>query len=244
MSLSSAKAMLDAQGGDPVTGYISKADVQGSYDELVNDTALTGTTTAAAITCAGVVTAAATSGFILGAGGPKMLSGTGSPEGVVTAPAGSMWTDTAATTGAVRWCKASGAGNTGWIVEYGDTGWRDITTLIEAGVQATNAGMLLYVRRQNGNVQLRLRESAAGSATGAITVVGSAVTGFMCDTAAASKRFAPVFQDDSAVLIPAATLYVDYGSIIIFGGTAVRQHANIEYPAASAWPAALPGVAA
>lgn len=50
--------------------------------------------------------------------------GTGSPEGKVAAPVGSIYTDTAATNGAVRWIKTSGTGTTGWSVEYGDTGWR------------------------------------------------------------------------------------------------------------------------
>ena len=57
MSLSSAKAKLDAQGGDPVTGYISKTDHQESYDELVDDTALTGATTAEALDVTGALTA-------------------------------------------------------------------------------------------------------------------------------------------------------------------------------------------
>ena len=53
--------------------------------------------------------------------------GTGSPEGKVAAPVGAIYTDTAATNGAIRWIKASGTGSTGWRVEYGDTGMRDIS---------------------------------------------------------------------------------------------------------------------
>ena len=52
------------------------------------------------------------------------MSGTGSPESVVTAPVGSTWIDTAAPTGAIQWIKATGTGNTGWVVQYGDTGRR------------------------------------------------------------------------------------------------------------------------
>lgn len=53
MTVESAKAKLDAQEGDPATGYISKADHQDSYDELVDDTALTGATTAEGLTVNG-----------------------------------------------------------------------------------------------------------------------------------------------------------------------------------------------
>lgn len=52
--------------------------------------------------------------------------GTGFPEGVVTAPVGTEYVDTAATNGAIKWIKASGTGNTGWKVLYGDTGFRSL----------------------------------------------------------------------------------------------------------------------
>ena len=54
--------------------------------------------------------------------------GTGSPEGKVAAPVGSVYTDSAATNGAIRWIKTSGTGSTGWRVEYGDTGWRNVSS--------------------------------------------------------------------------------------------------------------------
>jgi hypothetical protein len=50
------------------------------------------------------------------------------PNGVVTAPAGTYYTDTAGTNGAWRWLKTSGTGNTGWTVIYGDTGERRYST--------------------------------------------------------------------------------------------------------------------
>ena len=59
-----------------------------------------------------------------------ITKGTGSPEGKVAAPVGSVYTDTAATNGAIRWIKTSGAGTTGWTVEYGSTGSRDISSML------------------------------------------------------------------------------------------------------------------
>ena len=61
-----------------------------------------------------------------------ITKGTGTPEGKVSAPVGSIYTDTAATNGAIRWIKSSGTGNTGWRVEYGDTGWRNLSSLLPA----------------------------------------------------------------------------------------------------------------
>lgn len=76
--------------------------------------------------------------------------GTGSPEGVVTAPLGAHYTDKAATNGARRWRKGSTSGNTGWKVIEGDTGWR---MLAGAGL-ATGA---VYLRRVNEQVYFTIR---------------------------------------------------------------------------------------
>lgn len=77
----------------------------------------------------------------------KAYSGAGFPEGNISAPVGSVYTDTAATNGAIRWVKTSSTGNTGWRVEYGDTGWRDITSLTESGRINVGDGGYVRVRR-------------------------------------------------------------------------------------------------
>ena len=74
--------------------------------------------------------------------------GTGSPEGKIAAPVGSIYTDTAATNGAIRWIKASGTGNTGWRVEYGDTGVRDISHLLlnsSGSISIQRIGQVVYL---------------------------------------------------------------------------------------------------
>ena len=75
----------------------------------------------------------------------RILTGQGTPEGRVTAPVGSIYTDSAATNGAIRWVKASGTGSTGWRVEYGDTGWRNLSSLLPS----TWAGEMSITRTQN-----------------------------------------------------------------------------------------------
>jgi len=45
---------------------------------------------------------------------PNIISGTGSPEGVVTAPVGSIYTRTDGGVGTTLYVKETGAGNTGW----------------------------------------------------------------------------------------------------------------------------------
>lgn len=96
------------------------------------------------------------------------LRGTGFPEGVVTAPVGTYYTDTNATNGAIRWVKASGTGNTGWRIEDGDTGWRSVSN--NPTVLTTGA---LLIRRVNSTVYLTLGTTPYGvfkvSANGGLT---------------------------------------------------------------------------
>lgn len=54
------------------------------------------------------------------------IRGTGMPNGVVEAPIGATYIDTAKTNGALKWIKTTNGGNTGWKVVEGDTGWLTI----------------------------------------------------------------------------------------------------------------------
>ena len=92
-----------------------------------------------------------------------ILSGTGSPQGVVAAPVGSQYRDTAATNGAVIWVKASGTGNTGWVVQYGDTGWRQITPLnVTSGTVA--------IRRFGSTVLYRVSSIVVAAGSGNVAL--------------------------------------------------------------------------
>lgn len=79
-------------------------------------------------------------------------SGTGSPEGVVTAPVGSVYTDTAGTFGAVEWVKVTGTGSTGWQVSHGDTGDVDVTSQCTVAGAAPIAGDKVTIRRTPGGI--------------------------------------------------------------------------------------------
>lgn len=59
------------------------------------------------------------------------LRGIGSPLGVVAAPPGTYYTDTAGTTGAWRWLKTSGTDTSGWTTIRADTGIRNISSLLQ-----------------------------------------------------------------------------------------------------------------
>ena len=78
------------------------------------------------------------------------VHGTGMPNGKVTAPIGTTYVDVEVTNGALKWIKQSGAGNTGWKVLIGDTGWRTLDStskLIDGGKTST-----IKIRRVNNLV--------------------------------------------------------------------------------------------
>ena len=74
------------------------------------------------------------------------LTGTGSPEGVITAPVGTYYTDTAITNGAMRWVKMSGTGNTGWKCPDYDSGLRRID-FADFAAPFNVTGSQAYLRR-------------------------------------------------------------------------------------------------
>ena len=188
----------------------------------------------------------ATAGLELGASGPRVMSGTGSPEGVVTAPVTSTWTDTVATTGAIQWIKASGTGNTGWVVQYGDTGWRNITSLATANAGQTLAAFM--IRRINGVVYLQAQ--FAQSTTNTVFDLfanGTWPSGFNVPTqtdetvipgargGGASYIASNLSLNTNAVSAADVKYRVDNASYMYFNGS---------WPTADVWPASLPGSAA
>lgn len=89
----------------------------------------------------------------------SLMSGTGSPQGVVTAPVGSIWHQTDSTVGVTHWRKATGTGNTGWVVMAGDTGWRNVTPI--NGWTCNN----MWIRRYGSIVQFAFWSMSGSSAT-------------------------------------------------------------------------------
>lgn len=109
-----------------------------------------------------------------------MFEGTGSPEGVITAGIGSVFINTEAGgwNGARRWEKRSGAGNIGWVVTSGDTGSRDVVSLLSATWAKMFDGS--RIRRAGPQVTLNLRlqrVSAGGNRAGWTAVFADGVPG-------------------------------------------------------------------
>lgn len=95
---------------------------------------------------------------------PQTVWGTGNPNGVHSARIGTVFrnTENGGWNGARVWRKDSGTGSTGWVVESGDTGWRNISSLIYPGATlATTSGRLL-IRRVGDAAWLTIVTGAVG----------------------------------------------------------------------------------
>lgn len=94
------------------------------------------------------------------------LRGTGSPLGVVAAPPGTYYTDTAGTLGAWRWLKKSGTATAGWEVIEGNTGWRNISAMTVPGLFDMRAETIFQVRRREKSVDMIIRAWTGAGSTG------------------------------------------------------------------------------
>lgn len=162
----------------------------------------------------------------------RMFEGTGTPNGTVTAPVGSTFTNTEAGgyNGARTWRKTSGTGNMGWTVENGDTGLRNLgSALLSPDVQGS-----LRMRRIGGTVYISLIAYKAANGAGSTYALFTPPAGFQPESPAYGRSYygQPYFfsqSSSSGVVLPAAS-----------GG----DNLTISYPAyntpSSAWPATLP----
>ena len=133
------------------------------------------------------------------------------------------------------------ANNSRWQQTYGDTGWRNVTSLITGSVQTSDPTMELKVRRVNSRVEWKLSQTTSGTGTGSLELI-PAQTGF--SAVASTAVFGPVFSDNSAAQISGAAIAaLTSGEIYLFGAAATRHNAILAYETTTAWPTALPGTA-
>jgi hypothetical protein len=184
--------------------------------------------------------------------GASHLSGTGSPEGVVTATPGSTWLQTDATTdvkGWIRWVKATGTGNTGWVAgAEADTGLRDVSALIPAAHLALNPNAKMTLRRVGPLVTATYYSGTSPTATGLQTLSdGTTIpTGFRWTKTADNRVLSGALVDAASGAGTTVSLYM-YGAGFLTSGSQVsgtRYQGSISWTTDDAWPPSLPGSAA
>ena len=179
----------------------------------------------------------ATAGLALGSNGPRMMSGTGSPEGVVTAPIGSIWFQSDSTVGVTHWIKATGTGNTGWVVQYGDTGLRNLS-----GVTLLNSwtiySSVFNLRRVGNLVEVNLWADKTSASADSVYTIPS---GFR--PAVAYARFTQATNVDDDYCRGYIMSTGDF-RVLRSTMTGAIPYIYLTYVTSDAWPASLPGSAA
>lgn len=161
--------------------------------------------------------------------GVDYLVGTGFPNGVASAPVGSIYIDTNITNGASSWIKKSGTGNTGWVLNEGDTGSRVVSPSDGTGN--------ITLRRIGNTVHIRMSITTSSTITSGTTIY-TLPAGFRpvttVDTLYAQSGSIP----NKLVAITAA------GEIKLYGPTvSVITTANFTLLTAEDYPTTLPGTA-
>ena len=177
------------------------------------------------------------------------LTGTGSPEGVVTAPVGTYYTDTALTNGAMRWAKKTDTGNTGWRCDDGDTGWRVLSSWTSGGVvtgDALPAGCAPTAGVAGAVTIRRINSDAFLAFTGCTFTAGASFTipsGFR----PVVQRYSPITLVEAGVgaqvhvAVAAATAILGVSGRTLLAGTSYSSATRWE--CAPLYPTTLPGTA-
>ena len=167
----------------------------------------------------------ATAGLELGSSGPRIMSGSGSPEGVVTAPVGSTLYQTDSTVGVTHWRKATGAGNTGWVVMEGDTGVRDLSAVLSNSWTAT---------------RVRLRRVGQMVTVSGYSLVSTSATNDVFYTLPSG------FRIPDTTYMPTARNGTNVGYVGSDGSLGMESrtgtyHFAWSWATSDAWPSSLPG---
>ncbi|TXH49432.1 MAG: hypothetical protein E6Q97_22690 [Desulfurellales bacterium] len=182
-------------------------------------------------------------------GGVLYLTGTGFPNGVVTAPVGSTYIDTAVTNGASSWIKKSGTGNTGWQVLEGDTGWRQMKADWNVSPRSSGDGFVerLLIRRVGNRITLACYLTAAFGAGRNHSVAAFLPVGFRNTSSLGVWPEVNRFR-----LTSSQTTWVDpiletgtAGNLRIITPSPTHEaYSEIAWVTDHPWPTSLPGTAA
>lgn len=170
--------------------------------------------------------------------GANVLSGTGFPNGVVSAPVGSIYIDKAITNGASSWIKKAGTGNTGWQVLEGDTGWRDIGLPDDGSIIPGPAYGAVLIRRIGSNIIFRLRD-VEFTTSDAIPMAFSAtyINGFFGGN---TNIYSPIYRELNQVGNGGSW----YLGIRLQATAGINSNLYMQWQTTQAWPPTLPGTAA
>ena len=166
----------------------------------------------------------------------RFFEGNGRPDGVFAAPVGSRYIDKTAQQGAVEWVKRTGGdSNTGWLCLAGDTGLRNISSLLAKpnGAVVNTA----YVRRVGSvvDIYLDVKMPSGGATWNPISAIPGFGPGY-----SRLGAFTPYLGTANA-----GNAIDNDGGIFLYGPVAGKQDRfAATFLTPDPWPVTLPGVAA
>jgi hypothetical protein len=150
----------------------------------------------------------------------QSLTGTGSPNGVIPAPVGSMYTDTAATGGVIRWTKFTGSGNTGWLADVVTT---DLSGKVETARTISTTAPLAGGGDLSANRTLSIADGTT-SVKGAVQLTDS--TSSTSTTTAATPNSVKSAYDLANAAIPKSTVTTAGDLVVGTGASTVARLAK------------------
>jgi len=174
----------------------------------------------------------------------RVMQGVGFPNGAVAASVGTIYVDTAVTNGASSWIKKSGAGNTGWVVLEGDTGWRNITSMYSSYITVSNPNDYGFFVRRVGNL-VHFNIKAQGVTAGWNGESASLPDGFVIRQSA----ILPAALNEALQTGGTGRGQIQINNVLIFVSSSwtnsgVRFAFNSMLSTEVAWPTTLPGTPA
>ena len=167
----------------------------------------------------------------------RFFEGTGRPEGNFAAPIGSRYIDKTAAQGAVEWVKRSGEGSIGWLCIAGDTGIRNIASLIEK--RTSGVVNQAYVSRIGHVVDMHIDITMPNN-TASPYILFAALPGF----GPGYNRFGALQDNSEAANTNGTLIDVDGGAYIYNPVAGKRDRYSGTWLTWDAWPTTLPGAAA
>src|SRR5699024_2791917 len=138
--------------------------------------------------------------------------------------------------GAIRWIKASGTGGTGWRVEYGNTGWRNLRSAISP---APTTGVFNVIRNTT-SVTLHFDELPVDGTSSFAQFPFLLPAGFRPLTTV-HRAASPVGSGDAVGPIRVQR----NGTVTISCPSGKNQVVGlVPFPADKTWPTSLPGAPA
>ena len=130
------------------------------------------------------------------------IRGTGMPNGVVEAPIGTTYIDTAKTKGALKWIKTTDGGNQGWRVIHGDTGW-----VLGWQNDAGDNKNRMYFRRKNDVVHVKFDHEINTSTISPSANLILEIAGFESEDNLSIDGFKPVDDVVQTIFKTASDIY-------------------------------------